>query len=242
MDGVLIDVTQSYNQAIKLTIKKICNQEVMGKDIVNIKQIAGFNNDWDTSYALIQLLNRKVPKNSWKIMAKTLLPIDRKTNLYQQIFEIFQTYYLGSDLYQQSYQKKAPFEYKNGLITKEKCLVNPQLLTKSRQLGYKLAIATGRPKFEALAAIKIMKLDKFFTKENTVALEDTKKEKPSPEPLLLAQEKINANGAIYIGDSVSDKMAAKAAEMDFYYINNQDKKTRDSFSTVNDCLKQLLLQ
>lgn len=49
----------------------------------------------------------------------------------------------------------------------------------------------------------------------TVAMEDTTRHKPDPEPLLLAVERLGGrpDGAVYVGDAVVDVLAAKAAGM-----------------------------
>lgn len=53
----------------------------------------------------------------------------------------------------------------------------------------------------------------------TILADDTKKHKPDPEPLLecLKRLHIDASEAIYIGDALSDYLAAKNAHMDFGY-------------------------
>lgn len=58
--------------------------------------------------------------------------------------------------------------------------------------GYKLAIATGRPRFEALEAVRIAQLSYYFPENSIVALEDAAREKPAPDPLLEAKRRIGA--------------------------------------------------
>ena len=162
MDGVLIDVSLSYRKAIELTANRILGQKSIKQNDINlIKQISGFNNDWDVSMVLIKLIKNKVAKSDWQKQAPVFLPFNRRSNEYQEVFNVFQTYYLGSSFYQRCYQKKSPFHYKNGLITKEKKLINKDLLCKLKGLNLKIAIATGRPKLEALEAIQLANLSEF---------------------------------------------------------------------------------
>jgi len=64
IDGVLIDVKKSYNEAIKNTvqfvvknlIKRDLKSLVTDKIILKFRQTGGFNNDADTSYAIILAL------------------------------------------------------------------------------------------------------------------------------------------------------------------------------------------
>jgi beta-phosphoglucomutase-like phosphatase (HAD superfamily) len=61
VDGVLVDTRLSYNLAIKETVKHILNilnmaktiQSVSDSTILKMRRTGGFNNDADTSYALI---------------------------------------------------------------------------------------------------------------------------------------------------------------------------------------------
>ena len=61
IDGVLIDVTKSYNEAIKNTVQFVVGNMikrdnlkdlVTDKIILKFRQTGGFNNDIDTSYAI----------------------------------------------------------------------------------------------------------------------------------------------------------------------------------------------
>lgn len=53
MDGVLVDVTQSYREAIRITASNFLSREVAKTEVEKIKSIVGMNNDWDATYALI---------------------------------------------------------------------------------------------------------------------------------------------------------------------------------------------
>jgi histidinol-phosphate aminotransferase len=236
MDGVLIDVTESYRQAIVLTANYLLGKEtIKASDVDEIKAIPGFNNDWDVTYVLYALAKQNRLKRDWSKIAKAMLPVDRKSQEFLQIFSVFQTYYLGSKMFIDTYKETPPFNYSNSLIAKEKCLIKPNFLKQLIKMGYKIAIATGRPKTEALEAIRLARLTSYFSANNLVALEDVTLEKPSPEPLLLAQKIINAQKSIYVGDTQNDKIAAKAANMDFYFISTI--RDGDSFPNVNSFLQ-----
>ena len=74
IDGVLIDVTKSYNEAIKKTIHFVVGSMikkynlkdlVTDKIILKFRQTGGFNNDIDTSYAIsLALLSQPEVENS----------------------------------------------------------------------------------------------------------------------------------------------------------------------------------
>ena len=54
MDGTLIDVSQSYDAAIKATVNYFSNEDVNQADIEQLRASGGFNNDWVLSQQLLQ--------------------------------------------------------------------------------------------------------------------------------------------------------------------------------------------
>jgi len=54
IDGVLVDVSNSYRTAIAKTVEYFTKKEVQPFEISQLKQQTGFNNDWDLSEALIK--------------------------------------------------------------------------------------------------------------------------------------------------------------------------------------------
>ncbi|MFA5763563.1 MAG: histidinol-phosphate transaminase [archaeon] len=77
MDGVLVDVNNSYRIAIKQTAEFFTKKEVTQKEIQSYKEITGYNNDWDLTEAIILSRGKKIPK--------------------QEIIDKFQEYYLGKN-------------------------------------------------------------------------------------------------------------------------------------------------
>jgi len=68
MDGVLVDVSNSYRLAIKETAKFFTKKDVTDEEIQEIKNLGGYNNDWDATEAIIEKRNEKV--NMAKIIDK----------------------------------------------------------------------------------------------------------------------------------------------------------------------------
>ncbi|WP_144393453.1 aminotransferase class I/II-fold pyridoxal phosphate-dependent enzyme [Pleionea sediminis] len=77
MDGVLIDTSTSYDNAIKATVKEFTGKSISDDDINRLRSQGGFNNDWVLSKALISENNQE---------------IDLST-----VIECFQGYYLGKE-------------------------------------------------------------------------------------------------------------------------------------------------
>jgi len=77
MDGVLVDVSNSYRLAIKKTAEDFTGTPVSFEEIQSYKEKTGFNNDWDLTEAIIESRGKSTPK--------------------QEIIDRFQKYYLGGN-------------------------------------------------------------------------------------------------------------------------------------------------
>lgn len=97
----------------------------------------------------------------------------------------------------------------------ETWLVDESLLRQLKK-RFKLAIFTGRPRRDALDALQRFGKQGLF--EIVVADEDVQKKKPHPEGLLQAMAFLQAEQALYFGDSVDDKEAARRASVEFVEV------------------------
>lgn len=77
MDGVLIDTSNSYDNAIKATVKEFTGVEVSDNDINSLRSQGGFNNDWVLSQELVRLKGKDVDLDT--------------------ITQCFQSFYLGQN-------------------------------------------------------------------------------------------------------------------------------------------------
>lgn len=64
MDGILVDVSKSYREAIRQTASFFLNREVKMSEVNEIKNTVGMNNDWDATYNLIN--NPDIPYETVK--------------------------------------------------------------------------------------------------------------------------------------------------------------------------------
>lgn len=105
-----------------------------------------------------------------------------------------------------------PFEL---LRTPNNCLETLELLSKK----YVLGIVTSRITSSIFSVPQLAAMKSYFTA--VVAYDDTKLHKPSPEPLLLAANKLGIlpKEAVYVGDVASDILAAHAAGMKIIAYN-----------------------
>ena len=185
MDGVLVDVSGSYRRAIEETVYHFTGRTVNPKTIQRYKDRGGFNDDWTLTHALIG--------DSGMEVALTC------------VIREFQRRYRGENW--------------DGFITEEESLVQTSTLRELHQRGHILGIVTGRPRAEAHWT-----LDRFGWRRIFPLLVPREKQdnrgKPDPFPLLYALEILHAAGlhiqaevTVYIGDSVDDMVAARAAGM-----------------------------
>lgn len=206
MDGVLVDVSQSYRVAIEKTVNfflkcKGLSIKATLEDVTEIKNLTGFNNDWDATYVLLAFLSKGVKREKFRKEIQTFPEINKKNKEYKKIREVFQTFY-------------------QNLNSSEKCLISKKLLARLINMNLKLGIATGRPREEALFAVRNFNLQAFFPENYIVALEDTAKEKPSPDPLIEVKKRMQVKNPVYVGDTISDVVTAKKAKMPCIFIGD----------------------
>ncbi|MDG7041069.1 MAG: HAD hydrolase-like protein [Nitrososphaerota archaeon] len=84
-DGTIVDVINSYNQAILNTVKiifgratgKIPPDDIIKRAIFTLRSSGGFNNDWDASYTIIMGLFAGLPEDALKTIAGDMGAINR---------------------------------------------------------------------------------------------------------------------------------------------------------------------
>jgi len=77
MDGVLVDVSQSYRRAIKETVRRLSGRNVSYSLIQKYKNRGGLNNDWDLTDMMLRDMGKKVSKKT--------------------VIDTFQRFYKGDD-------------------------------------------------------------------------------------------------------------------------------------------------
>ncbi|ALM74456.1 HAD family hydrolase [Thermococcus barophilus] len=232
VDGVLIDVSESYDLATKLTVeyflKKLDKSIEIELDLIRtLRRKGAFGDDFKVSEALIigvltgdlRSFVQNFPAGegiSW-VRKQFGVVIDPKT-----IERIFNTFYLGE------HYKERAFDFE-GLWKKEKPIVKKELLEKANE-RFKLGIITGRSALELELAEKIVG----FHFKNAVTRELYVK--PNPKALwhLTKGEK-----GIYIGDTINDELLVKNYKKAYGKDFNFLMVGRD-IKDVNELLQSLL--
>lgn len=226
MDGVLIDVTKSCAVATQQTVNFYLKQNGLKvratkKDVNEIKLVPGFNNDWDASFMLVNLLSEGVSRKNFANFAKPLESSSKQELKYILVRNIWQVFYLGSNEFERVEKREAFFENSKPLRFEERLLISIDLLKWLAKKNIRLGIATSRPREEALFALKQFNLERFFPKQYSIGQEDVKREKPFPDSLIEAIKRMKLTKPIFIGDTINDCLAAKAAKIPCVYIGKE---------------------
>jgi HAD superfamily phosphatase len=177
MDGVLVDVTESYRETIAATVEHYTGSRITPELIQDFKNQGGWNDDWRLSHHLITGVGVDVP--------------------FAEVKAHFQEVFLG------------------GLILREKWIARPGTLEKLGE-RFRLAVFTGRPRNEA--DLTLQRFAAGLTFDPIVAMEDVENPKPAPDGLLrIARDNPGAK-LFYVGDSIDDARAARAAKVPFIGI------------------------
>jgi phosphoglycolate phosphatase-like HAD superfamily hydrolase len=250
IDGVLVDIRKSYNAAIKKTVeymlKSITGRSFHGlvtdKIIIKFRQSGGFNNDTDTTYAIILAMLVSRPKGiveGRKFLSKVAANADERgyisvekflarynTEKWKKVLaypapvkdsmlaRVFDELFYGPELFRKQ-NHLVPKYWAGGrpLIENDRLAVSIRTMKKLHSmLGGNLAIVSGRSKLAAQYSLRPVM--KYFNMDACVFLEDEKRDHAKPDPYAIkhAMDVMNARTAVYAGDSVEDLIMARRAE------------------------------
>ncbi len=211
VDGVLIDVTKSYHNAIKDSVDYFSNKNIPINELLDIKLTFGINNDWDVSVAgIIYALSNK-DLNRFKEIFKP----------YSQKLEDFYKLSKELNIKLPTYQELVDYFESRYKIhrDKEELIIPHNILSNIKQISEKLGVITGRPFSDLDYTFKLFDLYKYF---DLIITEDDipnpHLRKPSSYPMKLFFKKIEyKNPVFYIGDTVADLMMV-------YNYNKEENK------------------
>ncbi len=194
MDGVLVDVTESYRAAIQATVKHFTGDEPSNQEIQGWKNRGGWNDDWHLSTRMIQERGGSTP--------------------YDVVVDYFQKLFHGDGTQSRD---------TGGLILREKWLASNGLFDR---LGanHHLAVFTGRLRWEANVT-----LDRFLPNrfDPVIGADDVAHSKPDPEGLHKICAALGHGKCFYVGDTVDDARASRAARIPFIGIASKSSPRYD---------------
>ncbi|WP_227352706.1 TIGR01548 family HAD-type hydrolase [Haladaptatus salinisoli] len=235
IDGVLVDVADSYRRAIVESLSRVYGDTIPKPDVQAFKDAGGFNNDWELTYAaaLFVLASREGLGQSIEEFTDRIaergggldaaedvesaaLPDDalarvREAWSPERLREVFQQLYLGRDLYAEI-EGAEPTLDARGYINDEPVLVESETLAELAS-SYPVGVVTGRPAAEADIALERAGVD--VADERRFTMDDWEQGKPHPHALTTLAERFDAERVVFVGDTLDDiRTAVNATEAD----------------------------
>jgi HAD superfamily hydrolase (TIGR01548 family) len=184
MDGVLVEVSESYRETIQQTVQHFTGNRPTREAIQEWKNQGGWNDDWKLSTAMIRKAGVEVEHND--------------------VVDHFQRLFHG------------------GLMERERWIAHDGLFARLTATA-NCAVFTGRLRWEAELTLRRNSHDMFYP---IVGADDVSCGKPHPEGILKIREMLPHNRVWYIGDTVDDARAGKAAQVPFIGIAARNQELR----------------
>ena len=232
IDGVLVDVADSYRRAIVESIDRVYGDTIEKSAVQQFKDAGGFNNDWELTYAaaLFVLAGRESAVSGLaaftdaiaergggldaaEAVVRDLLDEPAFRRFFdvwdpEQLRDVFQALYLGAELYRDIEGGEPPFDAP-GYIHDEPLLVDDETLS-ALQDRFAVGVVTGRPAAEADIALERVGLD--LPVEHRFTMDDWEEGKPHPAALQTLAERFDAERVAFAGDTLDDVATAVNAD------------------------------
>jgi len=227
IDGVVVDVADSYRRAIVESIERVHGDTIEKAAIQAFKDAGGFNNDWELTYAaaLYVLASREglamdVAAFTDRIRAAggglaaaeavvdDALPTQARERAREnwdtdELRAVFQQLYLGAELYA-DIEGREPDIDAPGFIHDEPVIL--ERATLDALADYPLGIVTGRPADEADIAQRRAGLD--VPDDRRFTMDDWEQGKPHPHALVTLAERFDADARSDSSDETVDSVEA----------------------------------
>jgi len=235
IDGVLVDVADSYRRAIVESVEAVYGETIPKGDIQQFKDAGGFNNDWElTDAAALYVLagregydvdvaeftdaiaERGGGLDAAEATVRDALDADARALVEQRwdperLRDVFQQLYLGSELYREL-EAGEPDSETRGYIHDEPVLLDDDTRREFVE-RYDIGVVTGRPAAEADIALGRAGLD--VPEDRRFTMDDWEEGKPHPKALTTLAERFDARSVVFVGDTLDDvRTAVNAAEVD----------------------------
>jgi HAD superfamily hydrolase (TIGR01548 family) len=226
IDGVLVDVADSYRRAIVETVERVHGETIDRAAVQRFKEAGGFNNDWElTDAAALYVLARGEGMDrsvrsftaaiegaggglsgARTVVSEALTPAARERVLAAWDADrhraVFQQLYLGSELYR-DLSGEEPTIDAPGYIHDELLLVEGETLA---ALDRPLGVLTGRPAAEADIALDRVGLS--VPEDRRFTMDDWEGGKPDPDALVTLADRLDADRLVFVGDTLDDVRTA----------------------------------
>jgi len=235
VDGVLVDVADSYRRAIVASVERVHGDTIAKADVQAFKDAGGFNNDWTLSNAAAlyvlasreglamdvgaytdEIAKRGGGLDAAEAVVERALEDDARERVYDawdpaELRTVFQALYLGSERYAEIEGGTPPIDAP-GFIADEPVIVTPETIERLTE-DYCVCVLTGRPEAEAEIALERVGLE--IPPERRFTMDDWEEGKPHPRALVALADRCDAEAVAFAGDTLDDvETATNAAEAD----------------------------
>jgi HAD superfamily hydrolase (TIGR01548 family) len=230
IDGVLVDVADSYRRAIVESVERVYGRTIPKADVQAFKDAGGFNNDWELTYAAaLFILGRReglkmtiaeftdaIAERGGGLTAARRVIADmhsvsqarvRDKWNRERLRETFQALYLGNELYRDLEGGAPPFD-SPGYIHDEPVLVAPATIEALTE-RFAVGVLTGRPAAEADIALARAGLE--VPAAHRFTMDDWDEGKPHPRALVELADRFEADAVAFVGDTLDDVKTARNA-------------------------------
>jgi HAD superfamily phosphatase len=234
IDGVLVDVADSYRRAILESIEHVHDRTIRKEDIQAFKNAGGFNNDWELTYAaalyvlatgegyrasIDEFTDGIAERGGGLEAAETVVreaigarATQRVTDRWDReaLRDVFQQLYLGGELYR-GLEGGEPDLETRGFIHDEPVVLEPEVRDHLLE-NYDVGVLTGRPAAEAEIALERVGLEEAIPLEHRFTMDDWEEGKPHPRALTVLAERFDADSVVFVGDTLDDVRTATNAD------------------------------
>jgi HAD superfamily hydrolase (TIGR01548 family) len=235
VDGVLVDVEDSYRRAIVESVERVYDRTIRKADIQQFKDAGGFNNDWELTYAAalyvlaagegygesIDAYTDAIAARGGGVDAAEAVVTDalganatervRDAWDRERLRDVFQQLYLGTDLYR-AIEGGDPNIETAGFVHDEPVIADESTIVALTD-RYDVGVLTGRPEAEAGIALDRVGLD--VPADHRFTMDDWAAGKPDPHALVTLAERFDAETVVFVGDTLDDvRTAVNAADAD----------------------------
>jgi len=237
VDGVLVDVADSYRRAIVESVETVYGRTIRKDDIQLFKDAGGFNNDWELTDAaalfvlakgegfapgIDEYTDRIATEGGGVAAAELVVRAALGGNATERVRQdwdrerlrdVFQQLYLGADLYRGIEDADPDPELAGeGFIHDEPVLATSATVDELTR-RFDVGVVTGRPAAEAEIALERVGLD--VPLEHRFTMDDWEEGKPHPYALTTLAERFAADSVAFVGDTLDDvRTAVNAADAD----------------------------
>jgi len=231
IDGVLVDVADSYRRAIVESVKRVCGRTIDRDEIQAFKDAGGFNNDWELTdaaalyvLAVREGLRMSLPEFTAAIAERgggleaarevvadlPSVPQARVRHRWDRdrLRDVFQALYLGTELYREFEGGDPPLDAP-GYIHDEPVIVERGTIADLTE-RFPVGVLTGRPEAEAEIALDRAGLE--VPADRRFTMDDWEAGKPDPYALTTLAERFGAERVAFAGDTLDDVTTARNAD------------------------------